>query len=195
MRRVRGQEVDIAPDGVRLRRVSTPDLTPAETAAVRVLLAVAFGPDEDDRFTDQDWEHAVGGLHFVLDLGGEVLAHAAVVERDLHVDGRPLRTGYVEAVATAPDRQGIGLGSLLMADVTSYIRETFELGALGTGRHHFYERLGWLTWAGPSFVRTADGVQPTPEDDGYILVLPTPSSPPLDRTGSISCDWRPGDVW
>ena len=195
MRRVRGQEVDIAPDGVRLRRVSTPDLTPAETAAVRDLLAVAFGPDEDDRFTDQDWEHAVGGLHFVLDLGGEVLAHAAVVERDLHVDGRPLRTGYVEAVATTPDRQGIGLGSLLMADVTSYIRETFEIGALGTGRHHFYERLGWLTWAGPSFVRTADGVQPTPEDDGYILVLPTPSSPPLDRTGSISCDWRPGDVW
>jgi len=195
VRRVRGQEVDIAPDGVRLRRVSTPDLTPAETAAVRDLLAVAFGPDEDDRFTDQDWEHAVGGLHFVLDLGGEIVAHAAVVERDLHVDGRPLRTGYVEAVATAPDRQGIGLGSLLMADVTSYIRETFELGALGTGRHHFYERLGWLTWAGPSFVRTADGIQPTPDDDGYILVLPTPSSPPLDVGGSIGCDWRPGDVW
>ena len=117
------------------------------------------------------------GLHVVLNLDDEIVAHAAVVERELHVDGRPLRTGYVEAVATAPDRQGIGLGSRLMADVASYIRETFELGALGTGRHHFYERLGWLTWAGPSFVRTADGVQPTPEDDGYILVLPTPSSP------------------
>jgi aminoglycoside 2'-N-acetyltransferase I len=195
VRRVRGQEVDIEPDGVRLRRVSTPDLTPAEIAAIRDVLVVAFGPDEDDRFTDHDWEHAVGGLHFVLDLGGEVVAHAAVVERDLHVDGRPLRTGYVEAVATAPDRQGIGLGSLLMADVTSYIRETFELGALGTGRHHFYERLGWLTWAGPSFVRTAKGVQPTPEDDGSIMVLPTPSSPPLDVCGSIGCDWRPGNVW
>jgi aminoglycoside 2'-N-acetyltransferase I len=192
---VRGQEVEIEPDRGRLRRVATPDLTPAEIAAIRDVLVAAFGPDEDDRFTDHDWEHAVGGLHFVLDLGGEVVAHAAVVERDLHVDGRPLRTGYVEAVATAPDRQGIGLGSLLMGDVTSYIRETFELGALGTGRHHFYERLGWLTWAGPSFVRTADGVQPTPEDDGSILVLPTPSSPPLDRTAAISCDWRPGDVW
>jgi aminoglycoside 2'-N-acetyltransferase I len=192
---VRGQEVEIEPDRVRPRRVATPDLTPAEIAAIRDVLVAAFGPDEDDRFTDHDWEHAVGGLHFVLDLDDEIVAHAAVVERELHVDGRPLRTGYVEAVATAPDRQGIGLGSRLMADVASYIRETFELGALGTGRHHFYERLGWLTWAGLSFVRTADGVQPTPEDDGYILVLPTPSSPPLDRTGSISCDWRPGDVW
>jgi aminoglycoside 2'-N-acetyltransferase I len=195
VRLVRGQEVEIEPDRVRPRRVATPDLTPAEIAAIRDVLVAAFGPDEDDRFTDHDWEHAVGGLHFVLDLDDEIVAHAAVVERELHVDGRPLRTGYVEAVATAPDRQGIGLGSRLMADVASYIRETFELGALGTGRHHFYERLGWLTWAGLSFVRTADGVQPTPEDDGYILVLPTPSSPPLDRTGSISCDWRPGDVW
>ena len=192
---MRGQEVEIESDRVRPRRVSTPGLTPAEIAAIRDVLVAAFGPNEDDRFTDHDWEHAVGGLHFVLDLDDEIVAHAAVVERELHVDGRPLRTGYVEAVATAPDRQGSGLGSLLMADVTSYIREKFELGALGTGRHHFYERLGWLTWAGPSFVRTADGVQPTPEDDGYILVLPTPSSPPLDVGGSIGCDWRPGDVW
>ena len=131
----------------------------------------------------------------MLDLDGEIVAHASVVERELHADGHPLRTGYVEAVATAPDRQGTGLGSLVMADVTSYIRETFELGALGTGRHRFYERFGWLTWAGPSFVRTADGLRATPDDDGYLLVLGTPSSPPLDRTAAISCDWRPGDVW
>jgi aminoglycoside 2'-N-acetyltransferase I len=137
----------------------------------------------------------VGGLHFVLDLDGEVIAHASVVERELQVDGRPLRTGYVEAVATAVDRQGTGHGSLVMADVTSYIRERFELGALGTGRQRFYQRLGWLTWTGPSFVRTADGPRRTPEEDGSILVLPTPLSPPLDPTTPISCEWRPGDVW
>ena len=180
---------------MRLRRLSTQELTPEEVAAIRALMLAAFGSGGEEGFADEDWDHALGGVHFVLDLDGEIVAHASVVEREIHVGGRPLRTGYVEAVATAPDRQGIGLGSRLMADVASYIRETFELGALGTGRHHFYERLGWLTWAGPSFVRTADGVQPTPEDDGYILVLPTPWSPPLGRSGSISCDWRPGDVW
>jgi hypothetical protein len=31
--------------------------------------------------------------------------------------------------------------------------------------------------------------------DGYILVLPTPLTPPLDLSADISCDWRPGDVW
>ncbi len=168
---------------------------PHEIAAIRVLLERAFGSDEVERFTDDDWDHAVGGVHFVLDLDGEIIAHASVVERELHVDDRPLRTGYVEAVATAPDRQGAGFGSLLMADVTAWIRDRFELGALGTGRQGFYERQGWLTWVGPSFVRTRDGLRQTPEEDGYIMVLPTPSSPPIDLTVAISCDWRPGDVW
>jgi aminoglycoside 2'-N-acetyltransferase I len=131
----------------------------------------------------------------VLELDGKILAHASVVERELHVGGRPVQAGYVEAVATDPDHQGRSLGTRVMRDVMSYIQERFELGALGTGSHHFYERLGWLTWRGPSSVRTDDGTQRTPDEDGYILVLPTPSSPHLDLTAPISCEWRPGDVW
>jgi aminoglycoside 2'-N-acetyltransferase I len=179
----------------RVRRVSTQDLTASEVIAIRALMVAAFGTDEEEAFTDADWEHALGGLHFVVDIDGEIVAHAAVVERELHVDGRPVRTGYVEAVAAAPTRQGSGLGSLVMGDVGAYIRDGFELGALGTGRHRFYERQGWRTWAGPSSVRTADGERPTPEDDGYIMVLATPTSPPLDLDAAISCEWRPGDVW
>jgi aminoglycoside 2'-N-acetyltransferase I len=158
-------------------------------------MLVAFGSDDDERFTDADWDHAVGGVHFVLDLDGEIIAHASVVERQLQIGGRPVRTGYVEAVATAPDRQKAGFGSLVMTEVAAYIRDRFELGALGTGRHRFYERLGWLSWSGPSSVRTTDGTVPTPDEDGYILVLPTPTSPPLDLADPISCEWRPGDVW
>jgi aminoglycoside 2'-N-acetyltransferase I len=180
---------------LRLRRLATSDLATEDVAAIRDLLEAAFGPDEEERFTEDDWQHAVGGVHFVLDLDGEIVAHASVVERELHVDGRPLRTGYVEAVATAPRRQGKGYGSLVMADVAAYIEERFELGALGTGSQHFYERLGWRTWRGPSFVRTAIGPQRTPDDDGSILVLATPSSPALDVTASISCEFRAGDVW
>jgi aminoglycoside 2'-N-acetyltransferase I len=181
-------------DEARVRRVVTADLTAPEVASIRRLLWAAFGPGAEG-MTEADWEHALGGTHFVLEVDGEIVSHASVVERELHVDGRPLRTGYVEAVGTAPDRQGIGFGSRVMKDVTAYIREEFELGALGTGRHHFYERLGWLTWQGPSSVRTESGARRTPDDDGYILVMPTPSSPPLDLAASISCDRRAGDVW
>jgi len=81
----------------------TRDLTSSEVAAIRALMDVAFGSVEEEHLTDDDWDHAIGGVHFVLDLHGAPITHASVVERELEVDGRPLRTGYVEAVATAPD--------------------------------------------------------------------------------------------
>jgi aminoglycoside 2'-N-acetyltransferase I len=82
-----------------------------------------------------------------------------------------------------------------MQAVDAWIDEQFELGVLGTGRHAFYERLGWMTWRGQAFVRTPDGSRRTPDEEGFILVRRTPSTPRLDLGGSISCDWRPGDVW
>ena len=185
---------EAATDRARVRRVPTHELTAAEVRAIRELLWAAF-PSGEEGFTEEDWRHATGGLHFLLELDGGILAHASVVERELHVGGWPLRAGYVEAVATDPDRQGEGLGTRVMREVTRYVQERFELGALGTGSHHFYERLGWLTWQGPTSVRAGDGDRRTPDEDGYILVLPTPSSPQLDLTAPISCPWRPGDAW
>jgi aminoglycoside 2'-N-acetyltransferase I len=180
---------------VYVRQLPTEDLSPREVTVIRRILEAAFGSDEEDRFTEDDWQHAVGGMHFLVEAEGEIVAHAAVVERDLHVGGQPVRTGYVEAVATDPGRQRTGLGSLVMREVASYIEERFELGALATGSHHFYERLGWQTWRGPTSVRTPDGPRRTPEEDGYILIRRTPSSPALDLDDPISCEWRPGDVW
>jgi aminoglycoside 2'-N-acetyltransferase I len=180
---------------IRLRRLASDELTAAEVAAIRALMTAAFGDDEEDRFDDTDWEHALGGTHVVAEVDGAIVAHAAVVERELRIAGRPVRTGYVEAVATSPDRQGTGLGTRVMTAIGEVIRERYELGALGTGSHHFYERLGWRTWRGPASVRSPDGDRRTPDDEGFILVLETPASPPLDLADPISCDWRAGDVW
>ncbi len=179
---------------MRLRRLPTAALTPHEIRAIRVLLWAAFPPG-DEGFTEDDWEHALGGVHVVLDVEGAIVAHASVVERDLHVGERPTRTGYVEAVAVDPARQASGFGTVVMDEIDNEIARHYELGALGTGAHHFYERLGWRTWQGPSFVRTDDGVQRTPDDDGYIMVLPTRTWPDPDLTAPLSCESRPGDVW
>lgn len=184
------------PDDATIRALPTADLRPAELAAIRTLMDAAFG-DDDERFDDDDWVHATGGRHYLLERAGRLVGHAAVVERVLHIAGRPLRTGYVEAVAIDPALHGRGLGSRLMVAVDRHILETYELGALGTGRHAFYERLGWRTWQGPSSVRTDGGDQRTPDEDGFILVLATPTTPAwaLDREQAISCPWRSGDVW
>lgn len=180
---------------MRLRRLRTDDLTPAEVVEIRRLLDAAFGDDDEERFTEADWDHSVGGVHFVLDDEGPIVSHASVVERELHIAGQPFRTGYVEAVATMPDRQGEGFGTTVMRDAATYVRETFELGALGTGEQGFYERLGWRIWAGLSSVRTVDGERRTADEDGYIMVLLTAASIDVDLAAAISCEWRPGDVW
>jgi len=171
------------------------ELSPTEIDAIRALLWAAFEHDEDGAFSEDDWQHALGGLHVVAELDGAIVAHASVVERQLEVGSLRLRTGYVEAVATRPDRQGQGFGTAVMNVVNEHIEHRYELGALGTGSHGFYQRLGWQTWLGPSFVRAAAGLERTPDEDGYILVLLTPSSATVSLDDPISCEWRPGDVW
>jgi aminoglycoside 2'-N-acetyltransferase I len=159
------------------------------------MLDAAFWDDEDERFTDDDWHHALGGVHVVLDDDGEIVSHASVVERELHVAGRPVRAGYVEAVGTAPARQGQGHGTTVMREIGAIIEAGYQLGALGTGAFRFYERLGWRRWQGPSSVRTANGERRSPGEDGYIMVLLTSTTPPIELDAPISCEERPGDDW
>ena len=111
--------------------------------------------------------------------------------------GRELRTGYVEGVATREDRRGRGLAVRVMREVARVVEEGYELGALadGTGIPGFYQRLGWETWQGPTWVAGPAGPERTADDDGGVLVLRTPATGPLDPTGSLTCDWRAGDAW
>jgi aminoglycoside 2'-N-acetyltransferase I len=177
-----------------IRQLATAELTEAETAEIRAILRAAFEGD-GEVFTDEDWHHATGGAHFLLEDAGSLVAHAAVVERELHAGDLPIRSGYVEAVATRPDSQRKGHGTRLMAAVQEHIRASYEVGALSAANPPFYARLGWEPWQGPTAVRTATGTVRTPEDDDGIMILTTPASPSFDRRAFLSCPWRPGDVW
>ena len=157
----------------------------------RPLLDEAFG----GRFADTDWEHALGGWHVLVTDGGTLVAHAAVVPRDLHVDGRPVDAGFVEAVATTPARQGEGLGTLALREVDRLLRRHHQLGALSTGAHGFYERLGWERWLGPTFVRTGEGAVRTPDEDDGIMVLRFGSTATVDLGAPLTCEARAGDDW
>jgi aminoglycoside 2'-N-acetyltransferase I len=179
---------------IPVRAVSTDELGPRRFAQLRALVDAAWGNDPE-AFTELDWEHAMGGVHFLAEEGGQLVSHAAVVERAIEADGHPLATGYVEAVATLPSRQRRGYGSAVMSAVGEHLDRTFELGALDTGVWPFYEPLGWVRWEGPTFVRTERGPVRTADDDGSVMIRPTPRTPVLDLTGSITCEWRSGDVW
>ena len=178
----------------QVRSVTTAELSGVELEALRRLLFGAFG----GRFEEHDWEHTLGGVH-VLAVGDDdqVVAHGAVVPRVLSTGGGELRTGYVEGVATRADRRGAGLATAVMRAVGRVIRDGYELGALADGTRipGFYQRLGWETWRGPTFVAGPEGPVRTAEDDGGILVLRTPATAGLEPTGPLVCDWRAGDVW
>ncbi len=177
-----------------VRRASTDELTRREIRELRRLFAAAWAADHGE-FGETDWEHATGGVHVLVEDGGKILSHGSVVERTLELGGEPVRTGYVEAVATWPEQQRRGYATLVMREIDEIIRAIYPLGALSTDKRAFYERLGWELWRGPTWVRRATELERTADDDGGIMILRTPASPPLDFAASITCEWRAGDVW
>ncbi len=167
----------------------TADLTEGELVAVRDLLDVAF-----DGFTDQDWDHCLGGQHAMVIEEGQVVAHGSVIMRRLLHDGRSLRSGYVEAVAVHPDHRRAGHASAVMAALER-LAPAYQVLALSasTDGVPFYQARGWWLWRGPSAVLAPEGLRPTPDDDGSIHILGAGLD--LDLEGTLACDWREGDVW
>jgi aminoglycoside 2'-N-acetyltransferase I len=176
--------------GPAVRRFATAEASAEVLTEIRELLDRVF-----DDFEAEDWEHTVGGVHVVVEDRGVVVAHASVVPRLLEVAGRPLRTGYVEGVGTAPERQRQGLGTAAMMEVGQIVRDTYEMGALGTGEHLFYERLGWERWRGPTYARRSKELIRTAADDDGVMVLRFGPSADVDLTAPISCEARSGDDW
>ncbi len=173
-----------------VQRSHTDDLTAAELVAIRELLDVAFGGE----FTDDDWQHGLGGTHALVRSEGALIAVGALVRRRLRLDGRPLRCGYVEGVATHPDHRRQGHASAVM-DLLESLAGTYDLLALSASEDGFalYESRGWDLWQGRTSVQTPSGVVLTPGDDGSVFVRA--GDTPLDLDGELTCDWREGDVW
>lgn len=171
--------------------VLTLDISASILEEIRELLLAAFDGD----FSDDDWEHTIGGSHFIVTDDGSVVGHASVVPRVLEVASRPLRVGYVEGVAAHPARRRQGFASAAMAAASDHIRSHYEMGALGSDLFSFYERFGWERWNGPTYVRRTDGLFRTEEEDGYVMVLRIGPSANVDLSAPISCDERSGDDW
>ncbi len=174
-----------------VRVAHTADLDAATLASVHALLHDVF-----DDMTEEDWDHALGGLHALAYEDGELIGHAAVIQRRLLHGGRALRCGYVEGVGVRADRRGRGHGAAVMAALERVIRAGYDLGALGASDEAaaFYAARGWQQWRGRSWTLTPSGVRRTPDEDDCLYVLPTPAAT-LDLDSDLTCDWRDGDVW
>ena len=137
------------------------------------MLDAAFDGD----FSDEDWDHAIGGVHIWLKGSRGLISHASLVERTLSSSGETMRVGYVEAVATVAAERHKGYAVTVMTHIDELIHQHYALGALSAGTHGLYESLGWELWRGPTSVDGPRGRERTPDDDGGVMILRTPRSP------------------
>lgn len=158
-------------------------------ARIGALCRAAYGEElEGDLRSMRPLGHVLGWLD------GELVSHACWVERALAPGAHaPLRTAYVEAVATAPAHQGRGFASELLRRLATEVRGEFELAALAPSDAAFYARLGWESWRGPLAIRTDGGVMATPGEE--VMVMRLPRTPAIDLASSLTAEWRPGELW
>jgi aminoglycoside 2'-N-acetyltransferase I len=176
---------------LEVRVAHTADVSPPTLKAARALLDQVFGED----MSDDDWEHALGGMHALAWAEGHLVGHASLIQRRLLHRGRALRTGYVEGVAVHPERRRQGYGTALMAALEHVIRGGYELGALGASPEaaRFYTALGWLRWQGSTWALSPRGTVRTADEDDCVYVFPVTAE--LDLSGELTCDWRDGALW
>lgn len=177
--------------GLEIRVAHTAELDARELRAIRAFVIDAF----EGLATDDDWNHALGGMHALVIEDGGFVGHGSVVQRRLIHRDRTLRTGYVEAVAVRADRRRQGVGNAVMERLEQIIRGAYELGALGASElgAGLYRARGWEQWRGRTWGLTPSGIVRTEEEDGDIYVLPVSADLQLD--GDLTCDWREGDLW
>lgn len=165
----------------------------ASTRSAIIELCVAAHQEED--FRNLFVYVPSGGLHFLACQGGQLVSHALVTTRWLQPEGRPiLKTAYVDAVATLPIHQGQGHASAVMRHLAKVVDNEYAIACLETEREEFYNRLGWETWRGPLAGRSKNGLVPTPEQTG-IMILQLSRTPPLDLDSALTIEHQGGRIW
>jgi aminoglycoside 2'-N-acetyltransferase I len=179
---------------VRLELVAADALDSRARTEIIGLCESAYGESFAHLF-----EELSGSVHVLArDERGLLVSHAEWVTRWLQPADHPmLRTAYVEAVATRPERQGRGLATAVMRHVGEVLRAdpTWELASLSPSNAQFYSRLGWEFWRGPLAIRRGDRIEPTPSDE-EVMILRLPRTPVTLVTSSLlTAEWRTGELW
>jgi aminoglycoside 2'-N-acetyltransferase I len=171
---------------------STEDLSAADRSSV---IDVCIAAHDNEDFKNLFIRYIPsGGRHFLAYRGSELVSHAVVTTRWAQPEGcAVLKTAYVDAVATLPKYQLLGYGRATMRALGSGV-DDYEIAGLETERQGFYERLGWEEWRGPLAGRSEQGLVPTPEQRG-VMVLRLPRTPPLDLDAGMTIECQPERIW
>lgn len=145
-------------------------------------------------YEEEAFETFVGATHVLGSYNNIWVSHALWITRYLQVGAAPpLRTAYVELVATEPAYQHRGFASSIMRRLIAEVQD-YDLAALSPFSVEYYERLGWELWRGPLFIRAEGALVPSPADE-EVMIFRLPKTPPLDLDAPLSAEWREGELW
>lgn len=174
---------------MQISHLPTAALTAATFASIIELCNVAFAEETGPYFS------AIGAGDHLLVWDGPVLAsHLMWVPRWLQPAGQaPLRTAYIEMVATAPAYRKRGYATRLLESALPLLHG-YDIAALNPATEALYLRLGWTYWRGSLATRLDGGLRPEPDE--RVMILPLPATPhDLDVDAGLSVEWRPGEAW
>ena len=154
--------------------------TEAELAALVEMQRLIFRPNEAaEAAHPRYWSYIHEEPTYRLDQSrivfdqGRIVAHLRVWDRCIRLRGEVLRVGGIGSVMTHPECLGQGYASALLRDTEDYLLEGgYDLGMLftiiGTA---FYDRLGWIPIALPTFVLPPAQILPMGSLEGRIRPL------------------------
>ena len=132
--------------------------------------------------------------HVLGEYQNKLVSYVLWITRWLQIgESPPLRTAYIEGLATDLDYRNKGFASQILKRAVSEIHD-FDIAALSTGSQSFYARLGWRLWQGPLFIRKDNELVPTPDEHG-VMVFSLPKTPPFDINAPLSIEWREIEPW
>jgi aminoglycoside 2'-N-acetyltransferase I len=166
------------------------DLSTTEYAEIVALTSRAFKRDYTPYLEMFSHSTHVLGRH-----QGKIVSHVLWITRWLQIwNGPLLKTAYIEGMATDLQYRNRGFASQLMQRAVAEVQD-YDIAALSTGSHGFYERLGWRRWEGPLYTRKEKELIAMPEERGCVMVHSLPKTPLLDFTAPLSVEWREIEPW
>ncbi len=186
-----GAAYEMTPD-LELSVVPTRELDQTTKDEIVNLCNLAFDEDGYDILFDLV-AYAVNPTHVLARANGVLVSHAIWATRQIWLeDGTPLKTAYLDAVATHPEWQRRGIGSAVIRRLVEEVRD-YDIGCLSTSRVNFYRNVGWELWTGPKVVKTETGLEDTP--NYTVMILRTEHTPRLDKDSRLTIKSRQSDPW
>jgi len=138
---------------------------PQSRAQIAPLFAAVYPPEILEKMVWRDVTSAKADRRIIaFDSLNQPAAVAGLLFRDALIDGKPIRIGGIGGVMTSPNLQRQGFGSSVMLRAHDVLmrdhRAAFGLLFCEPKNITFYEKLGWVVFAGTVIVKQPAGIAP-----------------------------------